>query len=372
MPNATLTQTARTRRPLTPWELPALLTPMHAYRRSKKRCGAERPHFPAILGFVYRNRFAVSSQIQRRFATVLKSDRTARRHLEELETLGYLGVAPTRGVGPLFPKVYFVTGRGVRRLRESLAAQGKRWQPGQVDRRGRHRLEGFSAEHILHEILITEFLLEVIRTVDGRPDLELLTIQRRSLARHPAFRVGSGRLVPDALFLFRNRSGGMACGLLEMDTGTMNSKQIVAKYSRYEAWARSLAGQQYLVDLYRRHGAAAPRPAFRILFVVKDRSDARDDRRLAEVWSASRAADQSLRNRLWFTTVSRLLAHQDTPLPLAARIWQRPTSALSPTAQAPGLATSSPEQMANKRKRNVRLAREIAKLPSFSLFPDPS
>src|SRR5579871_4091383 len=125
------------RRPLTPWELPALLTPVHVMRRTKQGPKKERPHFPAILGFVYRNRFAVASQIQRRFSTVLQSDRTARRHLEELEVLGLLGIAPARGVGPLFPKVYYVTGRGVGRLKESLAKQGKPWQPSHIDRKSR-------------------------------------------------------------------------------------------------------------------------------------------------------------------------------------------------------------------------------------------
>src|SRR5262249_24867000 len=78
------------RRPLTPWELPSLLTPVHVYRRAAKRRKKERRHYAAILGFVYRNRFAVASQIQRRFSSILRSDRTTRRHLEELEALGYL------------------------------------------------------------------------------------------------------------------------------------------------------------------------------------------------------------------------------------------------------------------------------------------
>jgi hypothetical protein len=112
------------RRSLTPWELPSLLAPVHVHRRAAKRGKKERPHF------------AVASQIQRRFCKVLRSGRTTRRHLEELESLRFLGVVPGRGVGPLFPKVYYVTGRGVRRLKESLAKQGTPWQPGRIDRRG--------------------------------------------------------------------------------------------------------------------------------------------------------------------------------------------------------------------------------------------
>src|ERR1051326_3475117 len=162
----------KVRRPLTPWELPSLLTPVHVYRRSAK-CGRsqkERPHFAAILGFVYRNRFAVASQIRRRFSSALRSDRTTRRHLEELESLAFLRTAPARGVGPLFPKVYYVTGRGVRRLKESLSKQGKTWQPSRVDRRSRDSSEGYAAERLLHELFITQFMLPVWQTGDKRPE----------------------------------------------------------------------------------------------------------------------------------------------------------------------------------------------------------
>ena len=130
------------RQPLTPWELPSLLTSVHTYRRSRRKAGRERKHFPAILGFVYRNRFAVASQIQRRFSDVLRSDRTARRHLEELESLGYLAAAPARGVSPLFPKVYYVdrprrpkTSRVSCRPREVVARRPRR-PPGPQHPRG--------------------------------------------------------------------------------------------------------------------------------------------------------------------------------------------------------------------------------------------
>ncbi len=315
------------RQPLTPWELPSLLMSVHTYRRSRRRAGKERAHFPAILGFVYRNRFAVASQIQRRFSNVLRSDRTARRHLEELESLGLLAAAPARGVSPLFPKVYYVTGRGVRRLRESLAAQGKSWQVVRVDRHGRHAQEGYSADRILHEILTTEFLLAVWQTVHGRADLELLSIQRRSLAKHPTFRLSVNgrhtRLIPDAMFLFRHTAGGMVCCFVEMDNGTMNRKKIRAKYARYLAWSQSAAGKQYLIDLYRRHGAAEPRPAFRLLIIARSRTGKDDQRRLAELRAPAAKLPIMLRDRLWFTTVEELCQWQSEPLPLEAAVWRK-------------------------------------------------
>ena len=287
MPNTVDGSMQQRRRPLTPWELPLLMESVHAHRKHQKKPKAERPHFAAVLGFIYRNRFAVASQIQRRFSNILRSDRTARRHLEELEALGHLAVVPARGVSPLFPKVYYVTGRGVRRLRESLAAQSKPWEAAHVDRRGRNSREGYSADRILHEILTTEFMLAVWQAVHGRADLTLPTIQRRSLAKHPAFRLAVNgrqtRLVPDAMFLFRQTGGGMACCFVEMDNGTMNRKQIRAKYARYAAWADSTAGRQYLINLYRRQGAAEPRPIFRLLVIARSRTGKDDERRLKEL-----------------------------------------------------------------------------------------
>jgi len=315
------------RHPLTPWELPSLLNSVHTYRKPKRRTKKERQHFAAILGFVYRNRFAVASQIQRRFCDILRSDRTARRHLEEMESLRLLEVAPTRGVSPLFPKVYYVTGRGVKKLRESLSAQGKPWKATRVDRQGRSSREGYSADRIIHEILTTEFLLAVWQTVHQRTDLELLTIQRRSLAKHPSFQVTVGnqrsRLLPDAMFLFRHASGGMVCCFVEMDNGTMNRKQIRAKYNRYAAWAASAAGKEYLVSLYRRHGATDPRPVFRLLIVGRSRTGNDDQQRLRELRGPVAKLPASLQDRLWFATVADLHRWQSQPRPLDAAIWVR-------------------------------------------------
>jgi hypothetical protein len=303
------------------------LTPAHRHRQSTRKGGTERPHFRSILSFVYRNRFAVASQIQRRFASVLRSDRTTRRHLEEMEALGLLGVAPARGVGPLFPKVFYVTGRGVKKIQETLATKGKSWKPSRVDRSGRHTKEGYTTEQVIHEILLTEFLLAVWQTIDGRPDLELKSIERRSVAKHRSFQFSVGKnrvhLKPDAMFLFAQNGGGMVCCFVEMDLGTMNRKQIKAKYRRYQAWSESTAGQAFLLDLYRRHGATDPRPTFRLLMVARDRVGTDDDKRLLDLFRPIVSLPAALQDRVWLTTVSSLRQYQRDPLPLAAPIWLR-------------------------------------------------
>jgi hypothetical protein len=321
------TTTTNRRRPLTPWELPALLTPMHTYRRSHKKTAQDRPHFASVLAYVQRNRFVVASQVQRRFPEQFRSERTLRRHLEEMETLGYLATAPARAVGPLFPKVFYITGRGNRKLREAFAARGKAWEPATIDRRGRHSREGYSAEHVIHELFISEFLLGVWQTVQGRPDLELLTIQRRSLAKHPAFEITEvgrpTRLQPDALFLFRQVGGGMVCCFVEIDRGTMNVRQITAKFRRYATWARSDSGQSYLIELYRRHGATDPRPNFRILLVADDRNGSTGNDRMVDLITATLSQSAAIREKCWFTTIDDLREHQHDDLPLDAPVWIR-------------------------------------------------
>jgi len=159
----------------------------------------------------------------------------------------------------------------VRKLREAFAAKGNVWTPTLVDR-SRHN--GFSTNHVLHELFITELLLTQWENVQERDDLQLLTTERRSLARHPAFRITMAgrptRLVPDAMLLLRYANKGMMCWFVEMDMGTMNEQQWHRKYRRYTSWSRSEQGQQWLTGLYTCHGAKNPRPLFRILVVAND------------------------------------------------------------------------------------------------------
>lgn len=276
-----------------------------------------------FLSFVYRSRYAVASQIQRRFTSVLKSDRTARRHLAEMEAVGWLGVVPTRGVSPLWPKVFYVTPKGARRLRESLTAKGKR---GDVIRVDRFRKEGFSAEHVVHEVLTTEFMLAVWQTVQVCDDVDLVRMERRSLATHSAFRIGfagrTTRLIPDGMFVHRQEGRGLMCSFVELDTGSMSVKQLQAKFRRYDVWSTSAAGKEFLLEVYRRGGAKQPRPTYRLLFIAnggqtEDRGD-----RFQDVMAAS-LHYPLVQRRIWFTTSANLLHCQFNAAPLRFAIWRR-------------------------------------------------
>lgn len=307
--NKTTTSPSERRRPLTVWELPKLLESVHGYRKSKVKNAKDRPHFPAILAFVYRNRFAIASQIQRRFTACLPSDRTARRHLAEMESLGYLDTAPPPS--PLWPKTYYVTGRGRTRLRTAYASKGKSWKPTVIDRA---RSLGYSSHHLLHELSITECLLTVWEYAQNDSDLELLNVQRRSLARHPAFTIGLAgcrtRLIPDGMFLVRQRPGGMMACFAEIDMATMSESQWIAKLRRYENWAISEAGNRWLKDLYASNGATTPRPVFRVVIAAKTRA------RLEQLTEWSRICNDRLHGRLWFTCVADIEQSATNAIPL--------------------------------------------------------
>ena len=312
------------RRALTPWELPKLLAPMHQWHKTSKRPTKERAHFLPMLAFTYRNRYVLATQLQRRFSGSMPSDRTARRHLTELESLGYLTTAEARGTSPLWPKVYRVTARGIHRLRQGLQQRREQGTMTRVDRR---RGEGSAAEHVLHEILTTEFLLQVWLTASVRPDLELLTIQRRSLEKHQAFIVGESeresRLKPDGMFLYRQQERGMMCCFLELDNGTESLTQLRMKFRRYEAWAGLATAQAYLCDLYRRYGAQQPQPVFRLLLVARDRIGKDDERRLLKIQTAAKVLSASMRRRCWFATAQSFRDYDGHATVLNQSIWRQ-------------------------------------------------
>jgi hypothetical protein len=286
----------------------------------------ERAHYPAILAWVYGNRFAIASQIQRRFAKYLKSGRTARRHLQELESLGWLGVAPARAVGPLFPKVYYVTRSGVERIKGAFRRQGKAWEPFRVDRKGWHSKAGFSAEHVIHELLLTEFLLGVWREFADRSDWKLLQMERRSLGRNPAFALPElgklARLHPDAMFVVQNAEGVIVF-LVELDLGTMSRKQLGRKFRRYAGWLESGRGARLVRSIGGGSGCKEGSNALCVVWIVKNRVEGEDRRRVAEVVRAALPWFDTLDENLWCTTMSDLAKASCSGSLMGARIWTR-------------------------------------------------
>lgn len=304
-------------RPLSVWDLPgSLLTSAHRFRKGRLKKCRERKHYPAILSFVYRNRFATTEQIRRRFPSILRSSRTARRHLAELhEGLGYLDIVPTPS--PLWPKVFAVTRQGLRRLADALQKSQPSWEPPVEDR---SRI-GYSIHHVIHELFCTEFLLSIFESARASAEIDLLTVQRRSLAKSDAFFLsGKGRLIPDGMFLLRTKRG-MICSFSEIDTGSMSMRAITEKLARYSAWAASDRGRNFITGLYQQHGAAEPQARFRIVFVCGGSNRVDADQRAKAVLTAAREQPGELAAWVWVTTSDSAREQRNT---LVQEIWRSP------------------------------------------------
>lgn len=306
------------RQALSVWELPKLLRPVHHYRKRELTPCRERPHFRAVLAFVHRNRFAVASQIQRRFSKYMASDRTARRHLAELESLGFLDVVDTLNVGPLWPKVYFVTRRARSRLRQALRERGKEWSEPALDRK---RTSGVTSHHILHELLITELLLMIWEAAQGREDFQLVTIQRRSLLKDNNLELTitgrRTRLQPDGVYVSQRISRPPMVTFLEMDLGTMSLKQMTAKFRRYHAWTTSECGSRYLKAQVSQYGLGRIR--MRILVMVAGINPVAEQRRLAQLEKVLKMCPSAIRDRIVLSTASKFQSQfsQTISLPCA-------------------------------------------------------
>ena len=311
--------TKKSRNPLSVWDLPAsLLTQVHKFRKRKPKEGRERTHQAAVLAFIFRNRFATASQVQRRFTKYLPSDRTARRHLAEMqESLGYLDLVPCPS--PLWPKIYCLSHRGMRKLKQAFQDKMQSWEPSANDR----RRSVFSIYHVVHEIFTTEYLLSVHDAAQDTANIELLTIQRRSLARNPAFCLPcrcSGRIIPDALHLLRVGDRGLICTLVETDTGSMPLKAVTEKLRRYATWADSERGKSFLTNLYRQHGAANPQLRFRIAMICGGSNRTAGEKRLNSLAEIVDSFPPMIRNSIWGVTTTAI---RDGTNILTDNIWRR-------------------------------------------------
>lgn len=239
-----------------------------------------------ILGYFALHRLAVADQVQRAMPDCLPSDRSARMHLQTLVEAGDLRVIRHCSIGQ--PNVYEVTTRGM----EKIAAGGHATVPS-----GRRQSKG---QHLLHELLVTEFAASLIEAARARADIDLLEQWRFELVGQEAF----AGLVPDYGFLFRHPTG-MLCCLVEVSSGEESSTRIRDKLERYSAWPDRPASRSFLVEKYRAHGAQNPRPQFRLAFLVENRRSGEDLIRLSQVFNEALRFPPVL-DRLWGTTVAEL------------------------------------------------------------------
>ena len=366
----------------TAWDLPELIRPLPIRRQPVRKRPRPLPHYPAVVEYVYKSRFATATQIERRFPAQLRSHRTAQYQLAGLVQAGYLRTAPVRSTSPNFPFVYSATRRGINLVRQEYAKYGISWQ-AEATEEGRQR--GIGLDCILHEVFVTECELAVHRTVENRPDLKCLFTERRYFRRNKRLEFMDGgftrKIVPDAGFLIRVGTATAATGndgaaslllhYFELDNGTMSLVRIAQKLQHYAGWGESDAGQKYLRLLYQRYGTGTDRPNFRLVIVAHaNHRPGGDESRLIDLLGRTLDLPAAMRDRIWLTAAEALRPHHNDELPLDAAIWLRARDARPWLAEyqkeigARDLTSAQKFAMARKFVRE-----RLPELPRHPLFP---
>ena len=359
-------------RAVTAWELPDLIRPLPVRKHSCQRQPRLRDHYPAIVEFVYANRFATAAQIQRRFVDYLPSYRTTQYQLAGLVRLGYLQTAPVRSTSPNFPYVYSATKRGVNLIERAYSALRQSWT-GVATESSRSR--GMALPYLLHELFLTEFDLAVHEVIQNT-ELERVYLERRFFLRDRQLRYAINgrikRLIPDSGFLVSRpdqqlgrtqRQQRLMMHFTELDNGTMSIRRLQGKFWRYRDWSQS-EGRQYLKQLYSHYGSEVPTSNYRLLFIVHG-SRTSDERRLLDVFIAAGGLPAAMRDRIWITTVGCLRAGRFGSSALEGRIWLRLRDTRAWANSGFSLNDSYERSLAAKR---TLLGNQVASLPRHPLF----
>ena len=319
-----------------------LLTPYRPQPRSPVRPSRRYSrHARMLLSFFVRHRTALAVHVQRMFPDLFHTDRGTRMHLQTLIARRELDVREGHGTG--VANVYCLTQRGLRVAQESddtHAVPDRRRPP--------------TGSHLLHELLVTEIAVATVEAVRQRSDLAIPWEERFGFALQRAFR----DLIPDYGYLLRHPQGLLAC-FVEVQSGEESSTRVEAKLHSYAAWATTPAAEDYLIDLYQRHGAQAARPQFRLLLVVHDRRGAVDTTRLRQCLGATLTLPRAMRHRVWFVGASDLAGAASTDAP----VWVR-----AKDLDACDVAWDT----ISKKERRIRLRRAFPQLPRHHLFPLPT
>ncbi len=363
-----------------------MIRPLPVRREPVTRRPKMLPHYAALVEYVFNNRFAIGSQIQRRFPTWLRSTRTAQYQLAGLCRLGYLATAPVRSTGPHFPYVYCATNRGARLVRDAYQQLGSARAIAAPDH---VKTVGYAFDSILHELMLTEFSLAVQRTIDDRGDTELVYSERRFFRRERQLRhVVDGRVrtvIPDYGFLVRMKQQtsrqtattgptGML-HLVEWDNGTMSLARIRDKYQQYHAWAESEQGREQIARTFRQHGVSTDSANFRLLVIARDKArEGRDAERLADLLAEALELPATMRDRIWLTTAEQLKRSDSDSAPLDAPLWLRARDARTWIGEYRQHVGNLSQHRGRRfsRLRRQHILRHVPNMPRHTLLPRPA
>ncbi len=354
----------------TAWQLLPRMRSRQRKRRPHLAAPRRVPSFwPDLLQFVHTQRYVLGEHVRDRFAGALRSERTTRRHLQQLVGLGYLGVVGPRAGSPQnVPNIFFATERGLRFVERHLAEQGVAWRPGAAEE---HKAKGKSLEHLLHEVLLSQFGTDLYVSLAARPDLRLLLCERRWF-RHPLTFASEGatkRLVPDLGYvLAQEQPDGHSVRLqfVELDLGTLSVTRWREKLEAYRQWAET-AAESYLAALAR-HWNTGHMP-WRLVVIAHDRLTGRDTARLRDLMLAALELPSHVRRNLWFTTGRALDRHADEYPPLSAACWLWLKDAPLFLDEFQRATAHVPRGLARMTAERRMLARCLQRLPRYTLLP---
>lgn len=187
---------------------------------------------------------------------------------------------------------------------------------------------------ILHELSISELAIARYEFVRECPTAQILEEGRfsllpRSLTESKSKDSNLGfnnvfdRLVPDYWYLKRDRQGLMfRCE--EHFVGEASTTRIKEKLLEYALWARREDVRQFLLHLYRMHGAKRPQPAFEVHCVLQSRSfQCTDDDKLRATLAQTLLVPADMQGRIWTTTRQHLDEAVDTIDGFNTPVWYR-------------------------------------------------
>lgn len=375
---------AKSRPRTTAWELADRHHDQATRKPSRPNPNKPKPrfkdHFVRLIYFIYNSRYATADQVQARFPKLFPSDRTCRRHLKELCDLYYLSRTDVKSTGANWPHVFFCNPKGTQLLREQLNLKLKN-----------AREEGKSLQSIEHELFLTEFDLSCYQTIGLTPNQSICYHERRYMQQDkrlkytppppsdkPNQEMAEQPLVPDAGFMLKVSQKNQQAFLqyfVELDNGTEGASVVLNKFKKYLYWA-SQGGQQYLINLYHKHGSSNPKATFRLLIIARRRGlTGTDQHRLADLYAQTLdpAIPKGLRHRMYFVTVAKLHQHQhDTP-PLKAAMWYAGKDAADWCQPYQDLVESLGNKSSHQTYQQKRqfVLDHLALQPTHPIFPIP-
>lgn len=267
---------------------------------------------------VGRCKFLSSHQLKREFYPDAKHE-TATQRLTELARWGFLSrefahPRPVTNPAQRPTAIYFFTAKNRENLRAHLTSRGKADQFedfAALDTIDKDNSDSFSNAHLVHEISVAEFFLQLEKATAASPEWELLAWEitsprsadipdkeikglkvrdRRSRTTDGAIKefITDRHFNPDGLAFLREPSGEVTLNVLETDNNSNNPSDIRAKYEAFIAYGNRGRFPNLIAFYATKYDLDIPDPEdirVRYLFVASNYSNDHKRRNQLFLWS---------------------------------------------------------------------------------------